>query len=65
MKYCREEYELTRLESERLERRLYSFMRYAEPRKSLRLTMITPFGIKQNTHSHLVQNEITITDLLK
>ena len=65
IKFCREEYELTRLESDRLEHRLYSFMRYAEPRKSLRLTMITPFGIKRNTHSRLVQNEITIADLLK
>ena len=65
MKYCREEYEMTKQERERTENRLYQFMRYAEPRKSLRLTMVTSYGLKPNTHSSIVQNEVTLADLFR
>jgi len=65
MKYCREEYEMTKQEHERTESRLYQFMRYAEPRKSLRLTMVTSYGLKPNTHSSIVQNEVTLADLFR
>ena len=65
MKFCREEYEMTESESRRIEHRLLQFQRYAEQRKSLRLTMITSYGIKRNTYSSIVQNEVTLADLFK
>ena len=65
MKFCREEYEMTEPESRRIEHRLLQFQRYAEQRKSLRLTMITSYGIKRNTYSSIVQNEVTLADLFK
>ena len=63
MKFSRLEYEMTNQERERIERRLVQFMQYAEPRKSIRLTMITSFGLKRNSHSSIVQNELTLSDL--
>ena len=65
MKYCYKEYEMTKQERERIEDRLHSFMQYAEPRKSIRLTMITSFGVKRNSNSYIVQNEVTLADLFK
>ena len=32
-------------------------------RKTLRLTMITTYGVLQNQHSHILQNEITMEQL--
>jgi len=65
MKFSRGEYEITKAEHENIERRAMLFMQYAEPRKSIRLTMVTSFGLKHNTHSAIVQNELTLADLLK
>ncbi|MBQ7191724.1 MAG: AAA family ATPase [Paludibacteraceae bacterium] len=65
MKYSRQEYEMTRQERERIENRLNQFMKYAEQRKSLRLTMVTSYGLKPNSHISIVQNEITLSDLMQ
>lgn len=65
MKFSRGEYEITKQERERLEYRIEAFMQYAEKRKSLRLTMITTNGIKRNTNSYIVQNEITLHQLFE
>ena len=65
MKFSRGEYEITQKERENIERRAMQFMQYAEPRKSIRLTMVTAFGLKHNTHSSIIQNELSLVDLLK
>lgn len=65
MKFYRDEYEMTKQESENIERRVMQFQRCAEQRKSIRITLVTAFGIKRNTHSSIVQNEITLTDLMR
>ncbi|GEM_PF-3591598 len=41
----------------------YSFMQYAEKRKSICLTMITSFGLKHTPNSYIVQHELTLADL--
>lgn len=65
MKFCRTEYEMTGDECERIENRVAQFQRYAEPRKSLRITLITSYGIKRNTHSSIIQNELTLANLFQ
>lgn len=65
MKFYYKEYEMTKQERERMELRLHSFMERAEPRKSIRLTMITSYGLKRNSNSYIIQNEITLADLFK
>lgn len=65
MKYYRSEYEMTSAERNKIEQRLMQFQRYAEERKSIRLTMITSFGVKHNSNSYIVQNEVRLDDLFK
>lgn len=65
MKYSRTEYELTSKENDIIQRRIDTFQRYAEPRKSIRMTMLTSFGVKRNSNSYIVQNEVTLADLFK
>lgn len=65
MKFSRGEYEITKTEREKIENRATRFMQYAEPRKSIRLTMITSFGLKPNTHSSIIQSQITLDDLFR
>ena len=65
MKFSRTEYELTKAERERLENRILQFAQYAERKKSIRLTMITSYGLKANMHSGLIQNQLTLSDLMK
>ena len=33
------------------------------PRKSVLLTLITTYGLKHNSHSDIIQNEVTLEDL--
>jgi len=64
MKFSRAEYELTKAEHERLENRMVQFTQYAERKKSIRLTMITSYGLKANTYSSFIQNTLTLSDLM-
>lgn len=41
------------------------FARYAEPSKTLLLTMITALGVKTNMYSSVVQKQITLHDLFQ
>lgn len=65
MKYCIGEYEITKSEREKIENRRDLFISKTQTKKSIRITMITSFGIKKNIHSQIVQNEITLKDLFR
>ena len=65
MKFSRAEYEIDDAEQNKIENRILQFQKHAEPRKSIRLTMVTSYGVKRNTHSSIVQNEITLVDLMR
>lgn len=65
MKFSRAEYELTKTERERIENCINRFVERAEPHKSIRLTMITSYGLKPNTHSAIIQNSVTLADLMQ
>lgn len=46
-----------------LRNKLALFMEYTGRNKSLQLTLVTTYGLTQNTHSGIVSNEITLDDL--
>ena len=46
-----------------LRNKMVRFMSTAEKRKSIQLTFITTYGVEQNSHSGIVNNEVTLDDL--
>ena len=65
MKFSRSEYEMDDAVRNKIENRILQFQNHAESRKSIRLTLVTSYGLKRNTHSSIVQNEITLADLMR
>ena len=65
MKFARTEYEITKTDEEDFENKIEAFLNQTKTRKSLMLTLITSFGIKQNKYSGRIQNQITLEDLFK
>ena len=63
MKFCRGKYTITKAEREKIENRIQSFIAYSKTKSSIRLTMITSFGVEKNTNSGIIQNELTLEDL--
>ena len=63
MKFCRGKYTITKAEREKIENRMQSFIAYSKTKSSIRLTMITSFGVEKNTNSDIIQNELTLEDL--
>ena len=61
--YCRGKYTITKAEREKIENRMQSFIAYSKTKSSIRLTMITSFGVEKNTNSSIIQNELTLEDL--
>lgn len=64
MKFCRGEYSITKDEREKLENRVNSFINYSGTKSSVRVTMITCFGVNKNINSSIVQSQIKLSDLL-
>ena len=63
IKFAVDKYIITKAYEETLRNKLYLFGQTIGKRKTLRLTMISTYGIMQNQHSHIVQNEITMEQL--
>ena len=63
MKFCRGKYTITKAEREKIENRMQSFIAYSKTKSSIRLTIITSFGIEKNANSGIIQNELTLEDL--
>lgn len=63
IKFATDKYIITKAYEETLRNKLYLFGQTIGKRKTLRLTMITTYGVLQNQHSHIVQNEITMEQL--
>ena len=63
MKFSEQEYTITEDEEMKLRRRRGSFIEVTQTKKAVHITLITPYGIKQNSHSWIAQNEITLNDL--
>lgn len=63
MKYCDTEYELDKDEAERLRGRRAAFKKETGTHSACRITLVTPYGLKRNLHSGIVDNVITLDDL--
>ena len=63
MKFYKSEFEISKEYEEKLQEKLRIFTEETKTSKSLLLTLITSFGLKQNKHSDIVQKQITVDDL--
>ena len=63
MKYSNTEFAFSSDEAEKLARRIDAFVSDTRTRKSIIVTLVTPFGLKQNANSERVQSVITLEDL--
>ena len=63
MKFAMDKYAITKSYEETLRNKLYQFSQTIGARRTLRLTLITSYGVLPNQHSHIVQNELTMEDL--
>lgn len=65
IKYCNTLYEISKEYANKMTDRINLFKNQTKTRKALHLVMITPFGLKSNLYQGIVQNEITLDDLMK
>lgn len=63
MKFYTGAFEITKEYEEKLQEKVRIFAEETDTQKSLLLTLITSFGIKQNKHSDIVQKQITMEEL--
>ncbi len=64
IKFCEDEFEITQAYAKDLERKKAVFQKITRTKKTVFLTMITPFGVKENNHSiELVNQQLTIDAL--
>jgi hypothetical protein len=65
MKFAKAEFEISKDYEDKLTHKLDTFVSSTGTRKTLMLTFITTFGLKQNIHSGIVQRELTLEDLFR
>lgn len=63
MKYSNEEYVIDKDLNERLRKQKACFQRETKSNKTIHTTMITLYGVKQNTYGKNIQSEVTMKDL--
>lgn len=60
IKFCEEEFEITRDYAKALERKKSVFQKITGTKKTIFLTMITPVGLKENNYSNLIDQHFTL-----
>lgn len=63
MKFSEREYLMTEREAANIRRRKGNFIEATKTRKAVHITLVTPYGAKQNAHTAIIQNEITLDEL--
>lgn len=64
IKFCSEEYSLTKKYVEELSRKKALFQEKTKTKKGLFITLITPFGTKENAHFHsIIDHQLTLEAL--
>ena len=63
MKYSLSEYSIDAEYERDLRRKKTVFIDDTNTRKAVHLTMVTTYGLRQNTHSGVIQSEVTLDDL--
>jgi len=62
-KYSQDEYVITKKVKESLEKKESIFRKETQTTKALHTTLVSPFGVKTNIHSHVVHSQVTLDDL--
>jgi len=65
MKYSINPFTIDKKYAENLRNKIGTFKQETKTRKSVYLTFISTFGLKQNEYSGMVQNEILMQDLFQ
>lgn len=65
MKFSPTEYIIKKIDDENWRNKNTRFSETQKEHKAVHLTLITPYGIKENMYRHSVQNVITLSDLFK
>ena len=65
MKYSSGEYIITSKYAREVQDRMSMFRASEKTKKDLRCTFVTTYGVKQNTNSDIVANEVVLEDLFK
>ncbi|MEI7831504.1 MAG: ATP-binding protein [Prolixibacteraceae bacterium] len=65
MKFANTEYVIDKKQDENLRNKKGTFIQETKTRKSVHLTMVTTYGIKQNEYAGSIQTEVKMDDLFK
>ena len=65
MKYSEEEYVISKDDAATIRERTQLFRRVQKTTKNLRCTFITPYGVKQNLHSGIMDHQLKLDDLFQ
>jgi len=65
MKFAVNEYEIDKDYEKKLINKIECFRKETGSKKALHLTMVTTYGVKQNSHSGRIQSEVTMDDLFE
>lgn len=63
IKFSTKEYVISENEEMKIRRRRGNFIEATKTHKAVHITLITPYGLKQNAHSAIVQNQVTLNEL--
>ena len=63
MKFSAQEYAITEDEAMKLRRRRGNFIEATQTKKAVHITLVTPYGLKTNSHSAIAQNEVVLNDM--
>ena len=65
MKYAQDEYTITRKYSDTIRERTSLFKKQMNTKKALRCTFVTTYGVKENSYSDIVDNQVSLEDLFR
>ena len=65
MKFVGDEYAISESYEKTLRERISFFKHVTKTKKAVNCTFVTTYGIKQNSHSAIVNNEVTMDDLFR
>ena len=63
IKYATDEYLIDKDDEASLRNKIERLRKATKNRKSIQMTMITTYGVKQDMYSSIMQNEVTMDDL--
>lgn len=65
MKFSTDDYVLSASDEAKLRKKKSDLSRKTKTKSAVHFVLVTPYGLKENTHSHLIQSVVTGEDLLK